>query len=258
MSKTEAIQNSPVSEKEAPLTEHLTELRRRILLSLGSIIVCAIFCYGFSHKLFTLLALPLEEVAPGTSLIFISYPVAFFTYIKLAIVAGIFVASPFIMYQMWAFISPALYPHERRWAIPFIFLSSLFFIGGALFGYFFIFPVLFKFLASYTNSNLKLMPEVNHYFALSMRLLLGFGFLFEFPLILIFLTFLGILSPTMLRKNRKYAILLIFIAAAILTPTPDIVHMILVAVPLIILYEISLLLMLLVGDRTKNKQEEES
>ncbi len=238
---------------ELSLTEHLAELRHRLMLCFGAIIVCAILCYGISHKLFTLLALPLEEVAPGTNLIFISYPVGFFTYIKLAIVAGIFVASPFILYQFWAFISPGLYEHEKRLAIPFIFISTFFFIGGALFGYFFIFPALFHFLVSFRGTDLKLMPEISHYFGLSMRLLIGFGLAFEFPVLLIFLSYLGIIEPKMLRKNRKYAILIIFIVAAILTPTPDIVHMVIVAIPLIVLYELSLLLISIFRIKGKKK-----
>jgi len=162
---------------------------------------------------------------------------------------GLFMASPFILHEIWAFIAPGLYPHERKWALPFIFCSSLFFIGGAIFGYFAVFPAAFSFLASYAGADLKLLPSVSEYFSLTIKLLLGFGAAFELPVFMVFMALVGMIDAKILRKNRKYALLIIFIIAAVLTPTPDVVNQCLLAGPLLVLYEISIILVALIGKR---------
>ncbi len=241
------------TEEEISLSEHLAELRNRLIISFLGVAVAAAVCYAFIDPIFNLISAPLVAILPpGTSLIFTSYPEAFFTYLKLALTAGVFVASPLILYEIWAFIAPGLYEQEKRLALPFIFFSSLFFVGGGLFGYIVVFPAAFRFLAQFTGENFKLMPSVSEYFTLSTRLLLGFGISFELPVLMAFLGLFRIVTPSMLRKNRKYALLIIFVIAAVLTPTPDVMNQMLMAGPLILLYELSIWCVQLVSLRKKD------
>ena len=150
-----------------------------------------------------------------------------------------FVASPVIFWQIWKFVAPGLYKHEKRLLFPFSILSALCFIGGAAFGYFVVFPPAFRFLLGYSADFLSPMPAVNEYFSLSLRLLIAFGVIFELPILMIFLSMIGLVNVAFLNKNRKYAILINFIIAAVLTPTPDIVNQMLMGIPLLVLYEIS-------------------
>jgi len=243
-------------EKELALTEHLRELRDRLIKSMIAVGAGFVLCYAVIEPIFSFLARPLDEILPpGTTIIFTSYPEAFFTYIKLALVCGVFVASPVILYQMWAFIAPGLYEHEKKWALPFVVSSTIFFVGGAVFGYSVIFPAAFNFLAGYASDNLALFPSMGEYFTLTIRLLLGFGIAFELPILMVFLGLVGIIDAPMLRKNRKYAILIIFTAAAIITPTPDILNQILLAGPLLLLYELSILLVWLIARKRRKADE---
>ncbi len=240
----------PNEQKELSLTEHLAELRTRLIRSIIAITVGFCISYAFIEPIFLILSRPLEEVLPpGSSLIFTSYPEAFFTYLKLALTCGIFMASPFVLYEIWAFVAPGLYPHEKRLALPFVLFSSIFFIGGGFFGYIVVFPAAFNFLASYAGKDLKLLPSVSEYFSLTVKLLLGFGAAFELPIFMVFMSLIGIIDARMLRKNRKYALLIVFILAAILTPTPDVINQCLLAAPLLVLYEISIWLVALIGKR---------
>ena len=147
--------------------------------------------------------------------------------------------SPVIFWEIWKFVAPGLYKHEKRVLLPFSFLSSVCFLGGAAFGYFVVFPHAFGFLLGYSADFLSPMPAVNEYFSLSLRLLIAFGVIFELPILMVFLAKIGIVDVPFLNKNRKYAILINFIIAAILTPTPDIVNQMLMGIPLVVLYEIS-------------------
>ncbi len=239
-------------QKEMTLTEHLEELRRRLFICLIAVVLGSVLCYGFIDPIFTLLSRPLEAVMPpGTSLIFTSYTEAFFIYIKLAITCGVFVGSPVILYEIWAFVAPGLYEHEKRWALPFVICSSFLFICGGLFGYMVIFPAVFRFFASYTGKSLRLMPSVSEYFTLTVRLLLGFGLAFELPAFMAFLGLIGLVDAHLLRRYRRHAILIVFIAAAILTPTFDILNQLFVALPLMVLYEFSIFLVWLIGAKKK-------
>lgn len=240
-------------EAEFGLKDHLAELRTRLVRAMLACTAGFIVCYIFIEPIFNLLSQPLLQVLPhGTTLIFTSYPEAFFTYLKLALVTGIFLTSPFILYQIWAFIAPGLYENEKKLTIPFVIFSSLFFTGGGLFGYMFVFPAAFSFLAGYADATLALMPSVSEYFSLTIKLLLGFGLAFELPVMIVFMGLVGIVNASMLRRNRRYAILVIFIMAAILTPTPDIVNQILMAAPLLFLYEFSIIALKVVVSEKKN------
>ncbi len=230
-----------VHQQDLSLVEHLAELRQRLIVSVAGIAAGAVIAYAFIDPLFTLFSQPLMDVLPpDTTLIFTSYPEAFFTYLKLAITVGIFLASPLVLYEIWAFVAPGLYPHEKRLALPFVFASTFCFVGGGVFGYFVVFPAAFNFLAHFTGDTFVLLPSVSEYFTLTVRLLLGFGLAFELPVLMVFLGLLGIIDASMLRKNRKYAILIIFVIAAIFTPTPDVLNQVLLAGPLLLLYEVSI------------------
>ncbi len=149
-------------------------------------------------------------------------------------------ASPVIFLQIWRFVAPGLYHHEKKVLLPFVFISTCCFIAGAAFGYFVVFPPAFSFLLGYSSSFLDPMPAVSEYFSLAIRLLLAFGAVFELPVVMVFLGKIGVVDAPFLKKNRKYALLIAFVIAAILTPTPDVINQLLMAGPLVILYEVSI------------------
>lgn len=156
-------------------------------------------------------------------------------------VCGLLLSCPVIFSQIWRFVAPGLFSHEKKILIPFSVLSSCCFIGGAAFGYFVVFPPAFRFLVGYNNEFLTSLPAVSEYFSLATRLLLAFGVIFEMPIFMVFLAKIGMVDVSFLNRNRKYAILINFIIAAILTPTPDVVNQMMMGIPLIVLYEISVL-----------------
>ncbi len=229
---------------ELPLKEHLRELRLRLIRSFCSVCIMALLSYCFIDQIFKIISIPLIDVLKDDkTLIFTSYPEAFFTYLKLALTSGVFLASPWILYEIWGFVAPGLYQHEKRYALPFILIGSLFFVIGGLFGYFTVFPAAFNFLSGYETETLKLYPSISEYYSLSIKLLLGFGTAFELPIILVSLGIIGIVKSAFLKKYRKYALLISFIIGAALTPTPDIINQTLLAVPLFLLYELSILIL---------------
>jgi sec-independent protein translocase protein TatC len=190
-----------------------------------------------------------RSVASGNLSYLHVLPGRVFFYLKLAIVCGILLASPVIFSQIWRFVAPGLFKHEKKVLIPFTLLSTICFLGGAAFGYFVVFPPAFKFLVGYNNEYLTSLPAVSEYFSLSLRLLIAFGVIFEIPILMVFLAKIGLISVAFLNRNRKYAFLINFIIAAILTPTPDIVNQLMMAGPLIILYEISVVAVWIFGGK---------
>lgn len=185
--------------------------------------------------------LPLiSAMPPDGKLIYTGLPEAFFTYLKVALLAGVLLSVPILMYQLWMFIAPGLYDKEKRWVLPIVCLSSLFFMGGALFGYFIVFPFGFKFFMGFASDYIRALPSMKEYLGFSAKLLFAFGVVFEMPLFITFLAKLGIVDVKFLRTKRRYAILLFFVFAAILTP-PDVITQIMMAGPLILLYEVSIL-----------------
>ncbi len=231
--------------------ERLEDLRNRLIKSFIAAMVGFLACYAFSKDLFKLMMAPLvEAIPPDSHLIYTSLPEAFFTYVKVAFVAGLFLVSPYISYQIWRFITPGLYESEQKHIALIAVLSAVFFVCGALFGYFIVFPFGFEFFMGFADDMIKPLPGLREYFSFSVKLLLAFGLIFELPLFIFFLARLGLVTADYLRKKRRYAILLAFIVGAILTP-PDGVTQILMAVPLIILYEISIYVALAFG-RKKN------
>jgi sec-independent protein translocase protein TatC len=238
-----------MDEKKLPLTSHLQELRKRLILSFIAIGVGFGICYAFADSIFNILAAPLMKMMPkGGSLIFTSVAEAFFTYMKVAFIAGIILTSPFILYQIWAFVAPGLYQKEKRYVIPFVLGGSFFFILGVLFGYYVTIPIGFKFLLGYATDFIKPMPSMKEYLSFSIKFLLIFGLVFEFPVVLVLLARIGVVDAKTLARQRKYAILLIFIFAAVMTP-PDVISQVLMALPLIGLYELSILLSKIFGKK---------
>ena len=227
-------------DEKLPITSHLEELRRRLIICLVAIGAGFVVSYAFSKKIFLLLMVPLLDVLPpGGSLIFTGLTEAFFTYLKVSFLAGIFVASPIVLYQIWLFISPGLYEKEKHYAYPFVIFSTVFFVGGALFGYFMVFPVGFKFFMSFASEVIRPLPSIKEYLSFSAKLLIAFGIVFELPLFVLFLSRVGIVDAKMLSSQRKYALIAVFIASAILTP-PDVITQLMMAVPLLLLYELSI------------------
>lgn len=245
-------------DEKAPFTEHLEELRKRLIYSIAAVVVGFILTYSFKAKLFDILMGPLTPLLQegGDSMVFTSLPEAFFTYLKVSLLAGIMVAAPVIFYQFWMFIAPGLYTNERRLLLPIVFLSSFFFVGGALFGYFVVFPFAFKFFLSYTGDSISAMLSMKEYLSFSAKLLLAFGLVFELPLVLTALARLGIVTVPFLKKSRKYAVVVFFIGAAILTP-PDVVSQVMMAVPLMVLYEISIIGAKFFGKKKRVDEDEE-
>ncbi len=223
-----------------PFTAHLEELRRRLIVCFVAVGIGFVLSYGFKEKLFQILTRPLIGVMQtGDKLIFTGLPEAFFTYLKVAFLSGIILATPILFYQFWMFVAPGLYEKEKRLLIPIVSLSTVFFVGGAFFGYFIVFPYGFKFFLGFASEIIKPLPSMREYLSFASKLLLAFGIVFELPLIITFLAKLGMVSVPFLKKNRKYALLLFFVGAAILTP-PDVVTQIMMAMPLMVLYEISI------------------
>ncbi|NVL90315.1 MAG: twin-arginine translocase subunit TatC [Desulfobacterales bacterium] len=224
-----------------PFTSHLEELRKRLIICAIAVGIGFVASYVFSKRLFELLMKPLlAAMPPEEKLIYTGLPEAFFTYLKVAFLAGLLMAVPVILYQLWMFIAPGLYDREKRLTLPVVFLSSLFFLGGALFGYFVVFPFGFKFFMGFASDYVRPLPSMKEYLSFSAKLLLAFGVVFELPLFVTFLAKLGIVDVQFLKAKRKYAILLFFVFAAILTP-PDVITQAMMAGPLIILYEVSIL-----------------
>ena len=227
-------------DEKLPFTAHLEELRSRLVKSFIAVGAGFGICYAFKETLFEILLYPLIRVMPeGGKLIFTGIPEAFFTYLKVSFLAGIILASPVLLYQFWMFVAPGLYHKERRVLGPIVAVTSFFFIGGALFGYFVVFPSGFKFLLSFGADFIGTLPSMREYLDFSTKLLFIFGLLFELPVALTGLARLGIVSVEYLKRNRKYAVILAFVAGAFLTP--DVVSMILMALPLMVLYEIGIL-----------------
>lgn len=223
------------------LTEHLVELRIRLTRSLIGLGIGFAGCYYYKDLIFDIVTRPLTQALPKNSyLIYTGLTDAFFTYMKVAFFASLIITSPFILYQIWKFIAPGLLPKERKYVVPFVFTSTFLFISGVSFGYFIALPPAFKFFVSFNNQYLQAMLSFKDYLSLFVTFLLGFGLSFELPVFIFFLTKLGIVNAKMLSKQRRYAILVIFVVAAVLTPSPDALSQVLMAIPLMFLYEVSI------------------
>ena len=232
---------SSLEDAKMPLTAHLEELRWRVLKALGAVAAAFAVAYNFAEQLFEFLTRPLLAQNTGPlQLIGTGITDAFFTKLKVTLVAALFVASPVLFYQAWQFVAPGLYDHEKRYVKPFVFFATLFFVAGAAFCYQIVFPVGYAFfIAEYETIGVSPAIRISEYLSFSARMLLAFGVTFELPVVTFFLARMGMVTHRTMIGYSRYAVLVIFILAAILTPGPDIASQMLMAGPLLILYVLS-------------------
>jgi len=242
------------------LTEHLAELRKRLIIGALAWLVAFIGCYAYGEKIFELVADPVRQALPeGSSLVFINATEPFFTILKVSALAGLIIAFPIIIWQTWNFVAPGLYPNEKRMVIPFVLFSSLCFGTGTYFGFTLVFPMIFTFLVTYGTSvgGIQAMLSMGAYLTLATRLLLAFGLVFELPIVIFFLARLGIVDHKWLARNRKYALLMAFIVGAVLTP-PDVFSQVSIALPFIVLYEVGIIVARLFGKKKVSEEQDDS
>ncbi|MBI5560758.1 MAG: twin-arginine translocase subunit TatC [Deltaproteobacteria bacterium] len=239
---------------EMPLVGHLRELKQRLIKSLLAVGVAFIFTYTWSEGLYNVLTKPLFAVLPADAkyIIFTGLGEPFFIYLEAGIAGAVIAASPFLLYQMWAFIAPGLHANERRWFISLLAGSFLLFWAGVLFAYFIVFPFAFRYLMGFSGPGLRPYISMGLYFSSSVKMLLAFGAIFQLPLLMLVVSSIGLISARTLALYWRYAVVLCFIIGAILTP-PDVFSQILMSVPLVILYGLGVFLAFVFG---KKKEEE--
>lgn len=230
-------------EEKLPFTEHLEELRWRLIIIIISIAVWFGICYTYSEDIIRFVQKPLNQ-----KLIFISPTEAFFVNLKVAFFVAIFLSIPVIIYELWEFIAPGLLEKEKKYTLPFIISATVCFVIGSAFSYYIALPMITRFLLNFAGSELKPMVSVNNYISFVGRFMIGSGLIFEFPVLIFFLSKIGIATPAFLSQKRGYAILGIFIISAVITP-PDIFTMFIMAIPLMALYEISIIIARLFGKK---------
>ena len=241
-----------MSDQTAPFTLHLEELRRRLIVAFVSVTAAFLACFNYSEVLYRWLVKPMKESLvlslrePYLSfvprekvydLVFLAPAEALWMHMKVALIAGLVIAMPVIFWQVWRFLSPGLHKSEKRMAIPFIFITSSLFLLGTGFCFIIVLPFAMNFLLNFRTEALTPMISVERYVDFCLKFILAFGAIFELPVVMVFLSRIGVVTPLWLAKNRKYAVLVAFIVAAVLTPTPDAFNQTLMAVPIIVLYE---------------------
>jgi sec-independent protein translocase protein TatC len=221
--------------------EHLEELRVRLIRSLIALVVGFAVSWSFHERIFHFLTAPLRQAYPGVKFITTGPSEALILYMKMSFFVGIFVAAPFLLYQVWAFVAPGLYAHEKTYAVPFIVMGTLFFLGGAAFGHFVLFPTTFRFLIQFGGEDMQFLPKVDEYYSFYSWFLLGLGLVFQLPVVIFVLARIGLVTPRFLLRNFKFAILVSFIVAAVITPTPDVMAQTMLALPMLALYLLGVL-----------------
>jgi sec-independent protein translocase protein TatC len=230
--------------------EHLDELRKRIVASLIAIAVGCLVAFTFVQKIYDFVMDPLNRLLPkGSSFVFTEPTEAFLLYMKMALLAGVIIAMPVILLQAWLFVAPGLYAKEKRLAAPFVILATVGFVGGAAFTHYLLFPWMWIFFASFATDKLTFLPRIGPVFALYVKMILGMGLVFQMPAVVYSLARIGLVTARFLLKNFKYAILIIFIAAAVITPSGDMLTQTLFATPMIGLYIISIGIAWIFGKR---------
>jgi sec-independent protein translocase protein TatC len=221
--------------------EHLDELRRRIIWSVASIGVGVLIVAAFIDNIFGFIMRPMQAMLPaGQTLIYTDPSEAFLLQIKIALIAGLIVASPMVFTQVWLFIAPGLYQHEKRLAIPFVVMSTVLFVSGAAFSHYAVFPLVWRFFVGFSTDYLTFMPRVEPAFSMYLRLMLALGITFQLPTIVLFLARMGMITPRFMIRNFKFAVLLIVIAAAVLSPDGGGVGMVVMGAPVVVLYILSI------------------
>jgi sec-independent protein translocase protein TatC len=243
------------SPDEMTFLEHLEDLRKRIFLAFISVFIAIIPAYIYSKNIFEFLSRPVNQYLPeGTKLAFRTLTEPFMLYLKVAFLTALFGAAPIIFYQIWKFIAPGLYQKEKKYVVPFVVFTTVFFFGGAAFGYYVAYPFACRFFIN-LGSDFQPVITVNDFFSLTIKMLLGIGLVFEMPTLVFFLSRMGIITSRWMIKNFKYAVLAVFIVAAIITPSPDMVNQTIIAVPMLLLYGISILVALIFGRERKKRRK---
>ena len=241
------------------LMEHLEELRRRIVMTVIGLVAGFFLAYGFHERIYSFMQEPitiaLQKHHMPTQLVYHNPVDPFNLYLKISFMVGAIIASPWVFYQLWLFISPGLYKNEKRYVMPFMTATVGLFLAGAFFGYHFVYPGSLEFLLAY-GDKFRPLIEINEYTDLFLTVILGLGITFELPILVFFLSIFGIVTPKFLLKNIRYAILIIFVIAAIITPTPEVMTMCVFASPMIVLYFVSIGVSYMVVSARRRKKKE--
>jgi sec-independent protein translocase protein TatC len=235
--------------------EHLDELRKRLTHAVVSLLVGFLIAFAFVERIWAFVMNPLVAAIPGGKFVYTEPAEAFFLYLWVAAIVGLLIASPYVMWQVWLFIAPGLYSNEKKLAIPFVFFSSGLFLLGAAFSHYTLFPWAFQFFSSFSSDTVVFMPRIEPVFSMYTKLLLAMGLVFQMPVLVLVLARFGIVTAGFLWRNIKYAVLIIFVAAAILTPSADPVGQALMAAPMVVLYVLSIGVAWLFGKRQDSDDE---
>jgi sec-independent protein translocase protein TatC len=223
--------------------EHLEELRKRIIWSVIGVVAAFFLCWNYADRIYGFMQAPIMQALRNNhldqKLVYLNPTEPFNMYLKVAFLAALFVASPWVLYQVWGFIAPGLYKHERRYVVPFMFSTVILFLAGGAFGYKIVYPAALDFLIGY-GKQFQPMITINEYTDLFLTIIAGLGVVFEMPILVFFLALMGVVSAQWMWNNLRYSILVIFIIAAIITPTTDIMNMCIFAAPMILLYLVSI------------------
>jgi sec-independent protein translocase protein TatC len=238
------------------LKPHIADLRKRLINSVVAIIVAFILCFTFWEPILAWMTYPLKEALPeGTDIIFTQVGEAFFTALKVSFFAAFIVALPVIFWQLWMFIAPGLYENEKKLVIPFVFFATFMFLLGDTFAYFVVFPIGFNYLITFGSELFTALPSIGQYVGFFAKLMIGFGISFELPVITFFLAKIGLVTDATMKRFFKFAVIFIFILAAILTP-PDVISQFLMAIPLLLLYGVSIYIAKVVNPEKPIDEEE--
>jgi sec-independent protein translocase protein TatC len=246
----------PAGEGRMTFLEHLDELRTRITHAVVGLFVGFIVAFAFIRQVFDFVYMRLVAGVPGGKLVYTEGPEMFMLWIKIAALTGVLISSPYIMLQVWFFIAPGLYAKEKRLAIPFVLSSSALFIGGAAFSHYVVFPAAWQFFAGFGNEYVEFLPRVGPIFGMYVKLMLGIGLTFQLPVLMFVLARLGIVTASFLARNFKYAVLLIFIFAAVVTPDTNPVTQLMVAGPMVVLYGLGIAVAWIFGKSKTSDQDE--
>ena len=239
------------------LKPHIADLRKRLMISAASLFVMFIACFFFYEPILSWMMVPVEAVLPPNSqMVAVEIQETFFTALKVAFFSGFIISLPVIFWQMWLFLAPGLYEHEKKLVIPFVFFATLMFLVGAAFAYYIVVPYGFEFLVNFGSAVVTVLPSIGKYVGFFTKLLFGFGIAFELPVITFFLAKIGLVDDQMLKNFFKYAIVIIFIVASLLTP-PDVLTQFLMAGPLILLYILSIYIAKVFNPAVKDDDDEE-
>ena len=239
------------------LKPHIADLRKRLVISCLTVAAMFFVCFSFYEPILNWMMVPVEAVLPKNSqMVAVEIQETFFTALKVAFFAGFIVSLPVIFWQLWLFLAPGLYDHEKKLVIPFVFFATLMFLMGASFAYYIVVPVGFEFLINFGSTVVTILPSIGKYVGFFTKLLIGFGISFELPVITFFLAKIGLVNDKMLKDFFRYAVVLIFIVAALLTP-PDVISQLLMAAPLLLLYAVSIYIAKVFNPAPKEEDEEE-